>query len=40
VVLVVKKLPASVRDAKKPTFDPCVGMISWRRKMAHSSILA
>ena len=36
-----KNQPASVRDAKKPGFDPYVGKIPWRRKMAtHSSILA
>ena len=41
VALVVKNQPASVRDAKKPGFDPYVGKIPWRRKMAtHSSVLA
>ena len=37
----VKNQPASVRDAKKPGFDPCVGKILWRRKTAaHSSVIA
>ena len=31
MVLVVKKLPASARDGKRPGFDPWVGKIPWRR---------
>ena len=38
--MIKKKLSCQCRKHKRPRFDPWIGKISWRKKMAtHSSIL-